>query len=145
MLIALFDGSCFICRAAGSIIQSLDWMNRIELLDLHESHGGEILPSCFPKLDDDQLMGEIQVLDSDGRRYAGYDGIRRLLQEVPLGVPVWLLLRLPGLDWIGRRVYQFIARNRYPISRRFGKSSSAASAPRDGCSPCRQAGRRWLR
>lgn len=131
MLIALFDGHCFICRAAGGIIQSLDWMDRIELLDSHESHGAETLPSCFPKLDDGQLMGEIQVLDSDGRRYAGYDGIRRLLKEVPLGVPVWLLLRFPGLGWIGRRVYQFIARNRYSISRLFGIVMPACA--HDGC------------
>ncbi len=141
---ALFDGSCFICRAAGSIIKSLDWMNRIEFLDLHELHESETLPSCFSKLDDAQLMGEIHVLDSDGRRCVGYDGIRRLLKEVPLGMPVWLLLHLPGLDWIGRRVYRFIAGNRYRI--RLGcESSSAASAPRDDCPPCRQAGRRWLR
>ena len=124
MLTALFDGSCFICRAAGSIVQSLDWMNRVEALNLHEA---KTFPSCFPELNDDQLMGEIHVLDSDGRRYAGYDGIRRLLKEVPLGMPVWLLLRLPGLDWLGRRVYRFIARNRYPISRLCGSVMPACA------------------
>ncbi len=122
---ALFDGHCFICRSSRSIIQSLDWMNRVEFLDLHDP---ETLAHC-PELDDARLMGEIHVL-AGGGRHVGYDGIRRLLKEVPLGMPIWLLLGLPGMDRIGRRVYRFIARRRYPISRLVGGMPSCAD---DGC------------
>ena len=118
---ALFDGHCFICRSSRSVIQSLDWMNRVEFIDLHDP---ETLSRC-PELDDAWLMGEIHVLDG-GSLHVGYDGIRRLLKEVPLGIPIWLLLGLPGMDRIGRRVYRFIVRRRYSINRLVGGMPSCA-------------------
>ena len=65
-------------------------------------------------------MSEIHVLDAEGRLYAGFAGMRRMLREVPLGVPLWLLLRLPGSDALGKRVYRFIARRRYRINALLG-------------------------
>ena len=35
-------------------------------------------------LSQEQLMGEIHVFDRQGKLYQGFDGIRRLLKEVPL-------------------------------------------------------------
>jgi len=125
---ALFDGACIICRSASSAIAALDWMNRVEFRDLHDPD----LRSRYPELSDDQLMGAIHVLAGDGRLYIGYDGIRRLLKEIPLGLPIWLLLHLPGMDGMGRRVYQFIARRRYRMNRLFGRAIPDCA---DGCRP----------
>ena len=122
---ALFDGHCFICQSSRRVIQSLDWMNRIEFLDLHDS---ETLARC-PQLADEQLMGEIHVLDSGGRLHGGCDGIRRLLKEVPIGIPIWLLLSLPGIDHIGQRVYRFIAARRYQVNRLVGCADDGCKMP----------------
>jgi predicted DCC family thiol-disulfide oxidoreductase YuxK len=43
-----------------------------------------------------------------------------MLREVPLGWPLWLLLQVPGMSWVGERVYGWIARNRYTINRLLG-------------------------
>lgn len=120
MLAALFDGRCFICLSARKVIKSLDWLNRIEFIDLHER---EVWRSRWPELDEARLMGAIHVLQDDGRLCAGYDGIRRLLKEVPPGWPFWLLMRLPGLDWLGRRVYRLIADRRCHINRLCGRQA----------------------
>lgn len=61
-------------------------------------------------------MREIHVLDAEGRLHAGFSGMRRMLRELPLGLPIWLLLRLPGTDPIGKSLYRFIARRRYRIN-----------------------------
>ena len=66
-------------------------------------------------------MSEIHVLADGNRLYAGFAGTRRMLKEVPLGFPLWLLLQLPGSDALGKRVYRLIARRRYRINALLGK------------------------
>ena len=75
-------------------------------------------------------MSEIHVVDGEGRLYAGFAGTRRMLKELPLGVPLWLLLQLPGTDAIGKRVYRFIARRRYRINALLGNELPECA---DGC------------
>ena len=39
MLTALYDGNCVVCRSTCEAMRALDWRNRIEFVDLHESEG----------------------------------------------------------------------------------------------------------
>ncbi len=116
MVTAIFDGHCVICQSTRSIVKTLDWRNRVEFLDLHQH---TVVAQRFPELDQNAMMGEIHVI-ADQHVYAGFAGTRRMLKELPLGFPLWLLLHLPGMNWLGPRIYRFIARNRYAINRLFG-------------------------
>ena len=73
-----------------------------------------------------QLMGAIHVVDEKRGLYAGFCALRRLLKELPLALPLWLLLHLPGMDRLGALLYGCIARRRYAINRLFGVAQ-------DGC------------
>ena len=117
MLTAIFDGYCVICQSTRKTVKALDWLGRVEFLDLHDSQQVE---ARYPQLDFEELMGEIHVVDTDGQVHGGYYGTRRILRELPLGFPLWLVLQIPGMDWLGTRVYRFIARNRYQINKAFG-------------------------
>ncbi len=117
MLTALYDGNCVICQSTCASLQALDWFGRIEFVDLHDG-----VASRYPELPLEQLMGEIHVLDERGRLYPGFGGTRRMLRELPLGIPLWLLLGIPGMDIIGQRVYRFVARRRYRINKLFGRA-----------------------
>ena len=117
MLTALYDGKCVICRSTCNTMRSLDWLRRIEFVDLHE---GAAWRERWPTLELDQLMAEIHVVDEAGRIFAGFAGSRRMLREAPLGFPLWLLLQLPGTETFGRRVYRFVARRRYRINALLG-------------------------
>ena len=128
MLTALYDGKCRICQSTRATVSALDWLHRIEFLDLHDS---EAFRSRCPALDAAQLLGEIHVIDSQSQIYAGYYGTRRMLRELPLGWSIWLLLHLPGMDWLGIRVYRFIARHRYRINRLLG--GDPPDCPEDAC------------
>lgn len=114
---AVFDGHCLICQQTRRAVRALDWGRRVEFLDLHAQ---DTVRSRFPQLDDAALMGEIHVIDARGKVFAGFKGTRRMLRELPLMVPLWALLHLPGMMWVGARVYGWIARNRYAINRLFG-------------------------
>ncbi len=99
------------------MVQALDWLNRVEFLDLHNH---EEVARRYPWLDHEKAMGEIHVVDAEDEVYAGYYGVRRMARDLPLGLPVWLFLQLPGMDRIGKRAYGWVARNRYEINRFFG-------------------------
>lgn len=117
MLTALYDGNCVICQSTCETMRALDWLRRIEFIDLHQA---EVNSARFADLNRPRLMREIHVLDADGRLYAGFAGMRRMLRELPLGLPLWLLLQLPGSDALGKRLYQIIARRRYRINALLG-------------------------
>lgn len=117
MVTALFDGRCVICQTTRAIMNALDWFGRVEFLDLHDK---VVVESRYPHMNHDAMMGEIHVITADGDVFAGFDATRRMLREVPLGAPLWGLLQLPGMSWLGPQIYKFIARNRYAINRLLG-------------------------
>jgi predicted DCC family thiol-disulfide oxidoreductase YuxK len=117
MLRVAYDGQCVVCNGSRRLIEALDWLNRVEWIDLHDRAKVDAL---FPGLDRAAAMGQVHVRDRHQREYQGFFGTRRMLREVPLGFPLWLLLRLPGMTWLGQRIYRFIARHRYQINRLFG-------------------------
>lgn len=117
MTVTVYDGQCVICNSTRRMVTALDWLRRIKWLDLHQR---DTVEARYPWLDYERAMGEIHVIDSQEDIYAGYFGVRRMLRDLPLGLPVWALLHLPGMDWVGQRVYRWVARNRYEINRAFG-------------------------
>lgn len=117
MLTALYDGNCVVCRSTCGAMRALDWRKRIKFVDLHEGAGWR---ERYPDLSHEHVMREIHVIDGQRRVYAGFEGTRRMLREAPLGFPLWLLLRLPGMDALGARVYRYIARRRYRINTLLG-------------------------
>ena len=118
MITAVFDGHCVICNTTRRVVNALDWFGRVEFMDLHNRAEIE---TRFPTLEHDKAMGEIHVFDDNGQMYAGFAGTRRMLRVVPLGVPLWALMHLPGVsNWLGPKLYKFIANNRYAINRMLG-------------------------
>lgn len=128
MIVSIYDGHCVICNTTRRLVRVLDWFRRIEFLDLHQ-HAQ--VSQRYPWLDQSRLMGEVHVIDGE-RVYAGFEGTRRMLRELPLGLPLWALLHVPGVSgWLGPRLYRFIARHRYAINRLLGVDLSAQSADCD--------------
>lgn len=117
MTTAIFDGKCVLCQQTRRIVKALDWFNRVEFLDLHQ---WERVHERYPWLAYEQAMGEIHVIGGDQQIIGGFAGMRRLLRDLPLTLPLWALLHLPGMNWLGPKIYRYIARNRYAINRFFG-------------------------
>lgn len=117
MTAAIYDGHCVICQQTRRLVQALDWLRRVEFVDIHD---WEMVSARWPDLDYETAMGQIHVVAGDGKLLGGYWGVRRLLRDLPLGFPLWLIFHLPGMNWLGTRLYAFIARHRYAINRLFG-------------------------
>ncbi len=117
MTTAIYDGRCVLCKQTRRVVVALDWLKRVEFLDIHD---WDSVHARYPALNYDDALGEIHVVGQNGEMIGGFWATRRLLRDLPLGLPLWLILRLPGMNLLGPRFYRFVARNRYAINRFFG-------------------------
>jgi predicted DCC family thiol-disulfide oxidoreductase YuxK len=118
MTVAVYDGYCVICNTTRRIVTALDWFKRVEFVDLHDR---TTIEARFPQLDHTAAMGAIHVYDARGREYIGFEATRRMLRDLPVGLPLWALLHMPVIgNWLGPRLYRIIATNRYTINRLLG-------------------------
>jgi predicted DCC family thiol-disulfide oxidoreductase YuxK len=113
----LYDGYCVLCRQSLKTIRFLDWLHRVEPLDL-QNHS--LVQAHYPNLNHDALMGAIHVVTPDQRVLAGFFALRYLARFLPALWSVLPLLYLPGMNYLGPKVYDWIARRRYAINRLFG-------------------------
>jgi predicted DCC family thiol-disulfide oxidoreductase YuxK len=108
-LTVLFDGSCSLCRASVARVRPFDPNRHIEFLDLHD-------PSSirrFPNVDREEAMRSMQAVDKQGHIYTGADAWAHIGLQLPgWNLVAWILL-VPGVRWMARIIYGWIARNRY--------------------------------
>lgn len=113
----LYDGYCVLCRQSLNTIRWLDWLRVVEPLDAQDQTA---VSERYPQLNHDALMGAIHLVTPDQRVLVGFFAMRYLARYLPL---LWLilpLLYLPGMNWLGPKLYGWVARRRYLINRWFG-------------------------
>lgn len=107
----VYDGACGMCR--GSI-------KRFEEALKHR--GFAIVPSQTPwvqarlGLGDKMRPREMRVLTAQGEIFGGSDAVLHLCRFFWWARPLRLLHRLPGMDRVFKRMYRWVADNRYRIS-----------------------------
>jgi predicted DCC family thiol-disulfide oxidoreductase YuxK len=111
--IVLYDGHCAFCQRGVRILRRLDWLGRLHYQDARDvAH----LPPCGDPLDPHKLLDEMHVVPPARRRArAGYGAMRWLAWQLPAGWAVAPLLYLPGVPWLGTRLYRWVARNRFKL------------------------------
>jgi predicted DCC family thiol-disulfide oxidoreductase YuxK len=111
--VVLYDGQCPFCKATVKLLQRLDWCHRLHFQDCRQV---EKWPTTPTPLSLERLLEQMHVVTSDRCRvYAGYAAFRWLAWRLPLLWPVAPWLYLPGVPWLGQRVYLWIARRRYQL------------------------------
>lgn len=105
----LYDGTCSLCRASANRLKRMDHGARIELLDLHDPSAA----TRFPQVNREEAMRLMQAVDSRGRIFSGADAWAHIGLTLPgWNLIAWLLL-VPGIHFIAKQIYAWIARNRY--------------------------------
>ncbi|EWG10618.1 thiol-disulfide oxidoreductase DCC family protein [Cytobacillus firmus] len=107
--IALYDGTCSLCKETKKIFKKLDWLNKVEWISLQEY---EKIPNSlsFSKID---LRRELHIITPSGVVKKGYSAVRRLLFLFPASFLISLLLYLPLTPILGDPIYKWIAKNRH--------------------------------
>ncbi len=112
-LTVLYDGACSLCRAGAARLRRLDRGSRVELVDLHQPG----VTDRFPRIDRAEALRGMQAIDARGRVYGGADAVARIGLTLPgWKLVAWLLL-VPGIHFVARQAYGWVARNRYRWNR----------------------------
>jgi predicted DCC family thiol-disulfide oxidoreductase YuxK len=122
--IVVFDSHCGFCTSQIKNLQRWDKDGRLAYLSLHD----EDVERRWPGIDHDRLMKEMMVVDQTGNQYWGPEAIRYLTRRIrSLWWAAWVFF-LPGAMFVWRRIYRWVARNRYRISAKFSKNQCDSGA-----------------
>src|SRR5262245_21086801 len=99
-----YDGKCGLCTRSKRVLTALDWLGTLRFEDLNRT-------ADLPVPIETALQG-MPMRTFEGRVLVGYPAMRRALLRTPLGALFAWMLYMPGLSWIGRHVYDWIARRR---------------------------------
>jgi predicted DCC family thiol-disulfide oxidoreductase YuxK len=111
--LVLYDGQCQFCQKSVAILRKLDWLGRLAFQDGRDV---EALPETNPPLIPQRLIEEMHVVTPDRKRvYFGFGAFRWMAWRLPLCWPIAPLLYLPGIPWLGNRIYLWVARNRFEL------------------------------
>lgn len=105
----LFDGACPLCIRSMTIIAYLDWLKRIEFVDL--SNWEQIVKS-YPSLNREEYLREMHVIDKNSKVHKGFFAYRYIAKYIPILWIVLPLLYIPVISIIGDSVYRRIASRR---------------------------------
>lgn len=109
--LVLFDGDCQLCQRSVAVLKRLDWLGR-----LHFRSARDDPPPAKVGLRRDRMLAEMHLLPPGrDRAFVGFEAFRWLAWRLPLLAPVAPLLYLPGVPWVGRRAYLWVARNRFDL------------------------------
>ena len=124
----IYDGNCNLCV---SLVQVLENLDKGQLFDYASMQEEDTL-SQFGVTPEDCQMGMILIdAQSPHRRWPGSEAAAEIGRLLPVSnVFVTAYRALPGLKWMGDRVYEQVRDNRYTL---FGKRSTYKSAYPVGC------------
>jgi len=107
--IVLFDGRCGLCRRSVVVLKSLDWLHRLEFANFREKERKE---KHAKHISMEVLDASMHIRLSNGEYEKGFFAFRSVSWHLP---SLWILmpfLYIPGVPFIGDRIYATIAKNR---------------------------------
>ena len=109
----LYDGDCAFCCKSVELLKKLDWLGKLDYVNVRdETH--EFLKQ--PPIAGAPLLEQMHVVPRDGQQlHGGYRALRFLAWQLPLTWLIAPLLYVPGMTWLGQKLYMWIARNRFKI------------------------------
>lgn len=123
--LVLYDDGCSFCTFQMRVITWLDWFNRVTLVPISHPQTAVLAPGLSPAA----LQEAIHCITPSDEIHRGARAIRFLAARMPLAWPLALLLWFPGVIWVAEKVYKWVSRNRYVISRLFGCQGACTVMP----------------
>ena len=66
------------------------------------------------KLKKDDLLKEMYLIEGKNV-YKGYYAWKQIAKKIPLMYTLYLISLIPGVDFIGNKIYKIISRHRYKL------------------------------
>ena len=110
--VVAYDTFCPLCRRSRRILERLDLNVRLTYVDIHDR---VTMAREFPNVTYGECLEQLQVKEPNGAVYGGFFAFRSVTGVLPALRPFGPLLYIPGVPWVGQRVYRWIARQRYRL------------------------------
>lgn len=107
----LYDGSCGICQKTMAVLREVDVLGRVRIHDARNEWDDARAP--FRGLSQVECLELMHAVRDDGRVSTGFYAYRELAKVVPLGWLVLPFLYVPGVPFVGQRVYASVADHRH--------------------------------
>jgi predicted DCC family thiol-disulfide oxidoreductase YuxK len=109
----LYDGDCAFCCKSIELLKELDWLGKLDYVNVRDAAQPFLKEAPIAGA---PLLEQMHVSPRDGQHlYGGYRAIRWLAWRLPATWLVAPFLYLPGMTYLGQRIYLWIARNRFKI------------------------------
>jgi len=108
----LYDGSCGFCYWWVHFWQKVVAKRGFTLKDLQTALADGTLA-----IENDRLLDDIRVLDSEGQLFSGADAYLYVAKKIWWALPFYVLFSLPGFHQVLWSVYRWFNRNRFRVSR----------------------------
>lgn len=109
-----YDTFCPICRRSRLGLALFDVGQRITFRDIHDRR---TMQAELPSVSYQRALKEMIVRTPRGKVLGGFDAFRAVARVFPALWPILPVLYVPGVGWIGRRIYRWVASNRYRLSK----------------------------
>ncbi|TAG56930.1 MAG: DUF393 domain-containing protein [Oscillatoriales cyanobacterium] len=115
----IYDGNCNLCVTLVQLLENLDRGENFEYISMQDLEGLKE----FEITAEDCEMGMILIdKNNPAKRWQGSDAAEEIGRILPAGeVFVAAYRAMPGMKWMGDRVYEQVRDNRYTL---FGKRST---------------------
>jgi predicted DCC family thiol-disulfide oxidoreductase YuxK len=124
----IYDGHCNLCSNLVQVLEQIDQGDRFQYIPMQDESG----LAQFGVTAEDCEMGMILIDNAKlDRRWQGSDAAEEIGRLLPVGnVFVTAYRNLPGMKWMGDRVYEQVRDNRYAL---FGRRSSTYQTAYPAC------------
>jgi predicted DCC family thiol-disulfide oxidoreductase YuxK len=114
----IYDADCSLCVWSRQRLERWDRQSRIRFVPFQSDEFAQWFPQ-LDRTDPDGIWPDggppttMLYVDPAGRMHRGDAAFRALLPELSGGRALALIYRIPGAPVLARRLYEWIARNRY--------------------------------
>ena len=106
--IVAYDNTCQFCIDAKLDMDKIDKGKKIKWIGIDKFNYKKY------KLKKEDLLKEMYLIDNK-KVYKGYYAWKQISKKIPLMYPIYLITLIPGVDFIGDKIYKIVSKHRYKL------------------------------
>lgn len=106
-----YDDTCALCRRTTAFIRAADELERIRYVSISSITASSVMIGGR-EVDRDALLREMHMESPEGALVKGFGAYRAISRMIPLFWAILPFLYIPGVPFLGKKIYGFIAKSR---------------------------------
>jgi len=106
--IIIYDNRCLFCINTKKKIDKIDRNKKLKWVGIDSFDYKKY------KLKKDDLFKEMYLIEND-KVYKGYYSWKQIAKNIPLFYLFYIISLIPGVDFIGDKIYKIISKHRYKL------------------------------